>query len=85
MPCWELFEQQPEAYRTEILGTAPRVAVEAAAGFGWDRWIGDGGGFVGMTGFGASAPARDLYPHFGITAEAVAAAVRTARRRRSDA
>ncbi|RUW95418.1 transketolase, partial [Mesorhizobium sp. M8A.F.Ca.ET.059.01.1.1] len=72
MPCWELFEEQDEAYRAEVLGTAPRIAVEAAARLGWDRWIGDGGAFVGMTGFGASAPAAELYRHFGITAEAIA-------------
>ncbi|AID34947.1 MULTISPECIES: transketolase [Mesorhizobium] len=74
MPCWELFEEQDEAYRAEVLGTAPRIAVEAAARLGWDRWIGEGGAFVGMTGFGASAPAAELYRHFGITAEAIAAA-----------
>jgi transketolase len=50
------------------------VAVEAALRFGWDRYIGPDGGFVGMAGFGASAPAPDLYKHFGITAEAVCSA-----------
>jgi transketolase len=74
MPCWELFEVQPEAYRNEVLGTARRVAVEAASGFGWAKWLGAGGAFIGMRGFGASAPAQDLYKHFGITAEAVASA-----------
>jgi len=74
MPCWELFEDQDADYRKSVLGSAPRVAVEAAARLGWDRWIGDTGTFVGMTGFGASAPAPDLYRHFGITPEAVAAA-----------
>ncbi|MCB1542184.1 MAG: transketolase [Rhodoblastus sp.] len=74
MPCWELFERQPESYQQATLGAAPRVAVEAAARFGWDRWLGSRGRFVGMNGFGASAPAGDLYKHFGITAEAVAAA-----------
>ena len=59
-----------------MLGSAPRVAVEAAAAVGWDRWLGPGGVFIGMRGFGASAPAQDLYKHFGITAEAVAAAAR---------
>ncbi|WP_054309555.1 transketolase [Mesorhizobium sp. 1M-11] len=75
MPCWELFEAQDEGYRAEVLGTAPRVAIEAAARLGWDRWIGPKGAFVGMTGFGASAPAGDLYRHFDITAEAIADAV----------
>jgi transketolase len=71
MPCWRLFEAQDEAYRRGVLGTAPRVAVEAAAEFGWDRYIGDRGRFIGMHDFGASAPIEALYPHFGITAEAV--------------
>ncbi|TIS65063.1 MAG: transketolase [Mesorhizobium sp.] len=73
MPSWELFEEQDTDYRKSVLGSAPRVAVEAAARLGWDRWIGDIGAFVGMTGFGASAPASDLYRHFDITPEAVAA------------
>ena len=77
MPCWELFEAQPAAYRAEVLGGAPRVAVEAAVRLGWDRWIGERGAFVGMSGFGASGPAGELYKHFGITAEAVAEAART--------
>jgi transketolase len=76
MPCWELFEEQDADYRKSVLGSAPRVAVEAAARLGWDRWIGDNGAFVGMTGFGASAPAPDLYRHFNITPEAVADAAR---------
>ncbi len=74
MPCWELFEEQDDDYRRQVLGTAPRIAVEAAARMGWDRWIGERGAFVGMAGFGGSAPAPDLYQHFGITPEAVAAA-----------
>ncbi|MBE1207543.1 transketolase [Aminobacter carboxidus] len=74
MPCWELFEEQDENYRAEVLGKAPRIAIEAAARHGWDRWIGESGVFVGMTGFGASAPAADLYRHFGISAEAIAEA-----------
>jgi transketolase len=77
MPCWELFEAQSEAYRAEVLGGAPRVAVEAAARLGWDRWIGERGAFIGMSGFGASGPAGELYKHFGVTAEAVAETART--------
>ena len=80
MPCWELFERQSAEQRAGVLGTAPRIGVEAAVRFGWDRWLGEDGVFVGMAGFGASAPADALYQHFGITVEAVAAAVRTARR-----
>jgi transketolase len=71
MPCWQLFEAQDEAYRRAVLGTAPRVAVEAAVEFGWNRYIGDRGRFIGMHDFGASAPIEALYPHFGITADAV--------------
>ncbi len=77
MPCWELFEAQDDAYRRAVLGQAPRIGVEAAARLGWDRWIGERGRFIGMNGFGASAPAEDLYRHFGITAEAITAAART--------
>ena len=76
LPCWELFERQPDDYRAAVLGDAPRIACEAASGFGWSRWTGERGGFVGMQGFGASAPATQLYEHFGITAAAVAGAAR---------
>jgi transketolase len=76
LPCWELFSQQDEAYRAKVLGGAPRVGIEAACGFGWERWLGNDGTFIGMTDFGASAPYEDLYKHFGITPEAIAAAVR---------
>ncbi|MCR8547277.1 transketolase [Salipiger sp. P9] len=79
MPCWELFSAQDEAYRKRVLPAGPvRVAVEAATRFGWDKWLlGERGreaksAFVGMDGFGASAPAEVLYEKFGITAEAVA-------------
>ena len=77
MPCWELFEAQDQAYRDEVLPPAlPRVGVEAAVRFGWDRWLGGKGAFVGMSGFGASAPAEKLYAHFHITPEAVADAAK---------
>jgi len=76
MPCWELFERQDAAYRRAVLGTAPRVAVEAACREGWDRYLASQGAFVGMEGFGASAPADALYKHFNITPEAVAAAAK---------
>ena len=78
LPCWELFALQDESYREAVLGDAPRVGIEAALSFGWERWLGRDATFIGMTGFGASAPAEDLYRHFGITAEAVVAAVRKA-------
>ncbi|MDX2204809.1 MAG: transketolase [Hyphomicrobiaceae bacterium] len=74
MPSWELFARQPESYRAEVLGRAPRVAVEAGVGMGWERWTGERGVFVGMQSFGASAPAAKLYEHFGITPGKVAEA-----------
>ena len=76
MPCWELFEVQDAAYRTGVLGQGTiRIGIEAALRFGWDRWLGENGAFIGMTGFGASGPADELYRHFGITVDAVLAAV----------
>ena len=80
LPCWELFEEQDQAYRRRVLPPGPvRVAIEAGIRFGWDRWLfGEGGrreksGFIGMHGFGASAPIDRLYQEFGITAEATVA------------
>jgi transketolase len=67
MPCWEIFEQQDAGYRASVLGSAPRIAVEAALGFGWERYTGDRGKFLGMHGFGASAPGTKTYEAFGIT------------------
>jgi transketolase len=75
LPCWELFAQQDPIYQAQTLGAGLRVGIEAACGFGWERFLGLAGLFVGMEGFGASAPMEKLYPHFGITAEAVVAAV----------
>lgn len=77
MPSWELFELQPAVYRAAVLGHGGvRVACEAAMRFGWDRYLGDRGGFVGMSGFGASGPADRLFEHFGITATAIVAEAR---------
>ncbi len=77
LPCFALFAAQPDTYRSETLGgKLPKVAVEAGVRDGWDRWIGPEGGFVGMSGFGASAPYKALYKHFGITAEAVVKAAK---------
>ena len=76
MPSWELFARQDDAYKASVLGTGVRVGVEAAIRLGWDRWLGDKGAFVGMAGFGESAPYQELYKHFGITAEAVVDAVK---------
>jgi transketolase len=76
-PSFELFAQQDASYRADVLGTAPRVGVEAASGFGWERWLGDNGVFIGLNSFGASAPAEVLYEHFNITRAAIARAVKT--------
>ena len=78
LPCWALFDEQEPAYRAGVLGGGGtvRIAVEAAGTLGWERYVGPAGAIVGMRGFGASAPARDLYAHFGITAEAVVAAAK---------
>ncbi|MFO1132839.1 MAG: transketolase [Hyphomicrobiales bacterium] len=71
-PSFELFATQDEAYRRATLGNAPRIGIEAAIRQGWDAVLRTDDGFVGMTGFGASAPAPALYDHFGITAKAIA-------------
>jgi transketolase len=76
VPSFELFLQQDESYQNAVLGDAPRIGIEAASGFGWDRWLGPDGIFIGMTGFGASAPAEALYEHFAITEAAIMAAVK---------
>ncbi|REK12067.1 MAG: transketolase [Planctomycetota bacterium] len=73
MPCWELFDQQDEAYRKSVLppAVAARVAVEAGVCQGWEKYLGEDGRFVGMSSFGASAPGPELYEYFGITPENV--------------
>jgi transketolase len=77
LPSWELFDAQPAAYRKSVLGDKTvRIAIEAASGFGWERYLGADGVMIGMTGFGASGPYEDLYKHFGITAEAAVQAAR---------
>ena len=75
-PCLELFDAQPEAYRRRVLGRAPRIGIEAGIEGSWPRWLGDKSTFIGMTGFGASAPAEVLYEKFGITTAAVVEAAR---------
>ena len=76
LPSWELFDAQSPEYRKDVLGTAPRVAIEALSVFGWEKYVGDTGKVIGMHGFGASAPAPVLYEHFGITAEALVKAAK---------
>jgi transketolase len=80
MPCWRLFEKQDEKYRNSVLPpyVKARVAIEAATDFGWHRWLGEHGAFVGLCGFGASAPYKACYEGFGITADNVVKAARTA-------
>ena len=76
MPCMDIFAAQDHDYRQRVLGSAPRMAIEAALRQGWDRWLPSHGAFIGMKGFGASGPGGELYRHFGITAEAAAEAAR---------
>ena len=71
LPCWRLFDQQPEAYRQQVLGQGLRIAIEAASAFGWSCYLRHDDIFIGMNGFGASAPASVLYEQFGITANHV--------------
>ena len=77
IPCWELFSAQSVDYREQVLGKAPRIGVEAACGFGWEKWLGADGIFIGMSSFGASAPIADLYTHFGITSDSVVKAAKS--------
>jgi transketolase len=77
MPSWELFREQPQSYQSQVLGNAPRIAIEAASKMGWHEWVGAAGAIVGMQSFGASAPIKQLYEHFGITAAAVVQAAST--------
>ncbi len=76
MPCTELFDKQDISYQEDVLGTAPRIAIEAAAKFGWERYVGLKGDVIGMDGFGASGPAEELYGYFGITLEEVVDSVK---------
>ena len=77
MPCWEIFEEQPETYKQSILPKGPqlRVAIEAGVEMGWGKYIGRDGLFFGMSGFGASAPAGVLFEKFGLTADQVSAEI----------
>ena len=71
MPCTELFDAQPISYQEDVLGSAPRIAIEAASKFGWEKYVGLQGDIIGMDGFGASGPAGELYKYFGITKEEI--------------
>ncbi|MEX6632434.1 transketolase [Hyphococcus lacteus] len=70
-PCFELFAMQPDTYRAEVLGDKPRIGIEAAIRQGWDIFLGPNDSFIGMSSFGASGPANELFEHFGITVSAV--------------
>ncbi|MGN1062916.1 MAG: transketolase-like TK C-terminal-containing protein, partial [Alphaproteobacteria bacterium] len=72
MPCMELFARQSDKYRHAVLGQAPRMSIEAASSIGWDRWVGDDGVSIGLDDFGVSAPAKELFSHFGFIPEALA-------------
>lgn len=76
MPCWELFEKQSQEYKDSVLGKAPKIAIEAASPFGWERYTGTSGTVLGISGFGASGPASALYEHFGLTTDALIKAVK---------
>jgi transketolase len=78
MPCWELFEEQDEAYRNSVLPpeVTARVSVEAGSTFGWEKWVGQKGKSIGINEFGASAPGPLLYEKFGITVDAVVEAAK---------
>ncbi len=80
MPCMELFDEQPKSYRDEVLppSVGLRLACEAGLRLGWDKYLGMDGLFVGMTGFGASGPADQLYKHFKITAEQIVLQIKNA-------
>ncbi len=78
MPCTELFDAQDKAYKASVLGSGLKVAVEAAATYGWERYVGHDGIVVGLPSFGASGPADKVYAHFGITAGDIAKAAKAA-------
>ena len=78
MPCCELFDAQDIDYQEKILGNKPRIAIEAASKFGWEKYVGLNGDIIGMDGFGASAPGGELFKYFGITKEEVVDAVKDA-------
>jgi transketolase len=82
LPSFELFREQSESYRAEVLGEAPRIGIEAAVVQGWQEWLGPGDAFVGLSGFGASAPGPAVYQHFGLTAQRIAERARSLHPRR---
>lgn len=83
MPCTELFDAQPISYQEDILGSSPRIAIEAASKFGWEKYVGLTGDIIGMDGFGASGPASELYKYFGITTEEIIESVKNCLNKRT--
>ncbi|MEO1543924.1 MAG: transketolase C-terminal domain-containing protein [Pseudomonadota bacterium] len=77
MPSLEKFAEQPPAHQQSVLGEAPRIAIEAGVRQSWDRWLRPQDDFVGMSGFGASGPAPQLYQHFGLTPDRIAELARS--------
>ena len=71
LPCWELFENQSEEYKSEVLGNVLKVGIEAGSEMGWHKYIGSEGIFVGINSFGASAPAHELFKHFGFNPDEI--------------
>ena len=76
MPCCELFDKQSDEYKHRILGTAPRIAIEAGSTFGWERYVGENGTVIGIDSFGASGKGDDVYRHFGITVDKIVTATK---------
>lgn len=77
MPCWELFQKQPQSYQDQVLGKAPRIAIEAGSSFGWEKWVGDTGLICGIDEFGFSAPAGEIYEYFNLTAAKLTDKIKT--------
>ena len=79
MPCWELFDEQPQSYKDSVLipGVTARVSIEAGSTMGWAKYVGERGITIGVDDFGASAPAPILYEKYGVTADAMVAAAKS--------
>ncbi|GHT97988.1 transketolase [Alphaproteobacteria bacterium] len=75
MPCWNLFDKQPEEYKQHVLGSDLRIGIEASNGFGWEKYLGSDGMFFGVNDFGKSGPSSDVYQHFGLTSQKIFAAI----------
>jgi transketolase len=82
MPCWQLFQEQPQRYRDDVLPppVKARLAVEAGSPMGWHEWVGESGEVVGITRFGASAPYKQLLEHYGFTVENIVSRARKLRK-----